>query len=238
MINNQKTKIICELHPQHRGSMNDIQSMILQCKMFGGDFVKLQLYDTVRLHGDNKRKHLEISFEELKSIKSYCDNLSIELFCSVFDEERVDWCIDLNFKYIKIASRSFENEKLVKKALASYKIVFISNGFNAGDFRYGKNEWDSRLPLYFYCTPEYPTTLNNVVIPDFVDNYCGFSDHSLGLTACKLAIAKGAKFIEKHFTLNKNMHVDYEKGHLGSMDYKELKQLKDFIIEYELINER
>ena len=232
MIDKQKAKIICELHPQHRGSMNELQSMILQCKMFGGDFVKLQLYNTLNLHGDTKRAHLEISFEELKLIKSYCDNLSVDLFCSVFDEERIDWCTELDFKYIKIASRCFEDEKLVKKALETKKIVFISNGFNKNDFRYGDNMF-----RYFYCTPEYPTTLNNITIPDFLDNYCGFSDHSLGLTACKIAITKGAKFIEKHFTLNKNMHIDHEKGHLGSMDYKELQQLKNFIIEYELINE-
>ena len=73
MINKQKAKIICELHPQHRGSMSDLESMILQCKMFGGDFVKLQLYDTLKLHGDAKRKHLEISLKELKKIKSYCN---------------------------------------------------------------------------------------------------------------------------------------------------------------------
>ena len=237
MINKQKAKIICELHPQHRGSMSDLESMILQCKMFGGDFVKLQLYDTLKLHGDAKRKHLEISLKELKKIKSYCDNLSIELFCSVFDEEKIDWCKELDFKYIKIASRCFEDEALVKKALATKKTVLISNGFNKGDFRYGINKWDSNLPKYFYCTPEYPTTLNNVDLPRFTDEYCGFSDHSLGLTACKIAITKEVKFIEKHFTLNKSMHIDHEKGHLGSMDYKELQELKNFIMEYELINE-
>ena len=46
MTSKTKTKIICELHPQHRGDINDLESMILQCKMFGGDMVKLQLYDT------------------------------------------------------------------------------------------------------------------------------------------------------------------------------------------------
>lgn len=235
MIDKQIVKIICELHPQHRGSMSDIKSMILQCKMFGGDFVKLQLYDTLKLHGDIKRHHLEITFKELKEIKTYCDHLGIEMFCSVFDEERVDWCERLDFNYIKIASRSFENESLVNKAIETGKTIFISNGFNVGDFRYkGDNV------KYFYCTAEYPTILNKVKFPQddcLGDEYYGFSDHSLGLTACKLAITKGVRLIEKHFTLNKYMHVDCEKGHLGSMDYKELQDLKKFITEYELINE-
>ena len=128
MIDKQKTKIICELHPQHRGSMTDLKSMILQCKMFGGDFVKLQLYDTLKLHGDTLRKHLEISFDELKEIHDYSDKLSIELFCSVFDEERVEWCENLDFKYIKIASRSFKNEALVKKRFPRKKLFFCLMG--------------------------------------------------------------------------------------------------------------
>lgn len=240
MINKQRAKIICELHPQHRGSMADLKSMILQCKMFGADFVKLQLYDTLKLHGDALRKHLEISFNELEEINDYSNKLSIELFCSVFDEERVEWCEKLDFKYIKIASRSFKNEALVKKALSTKKTVFLSNGFDQQDFRYGipvENKVNPEAPKYFYCTPEYPTTLNNVTIPDF-EQYSGFSDHSLGLTACKVAVTKGAQFVEKHFTLNKHMHIDCEKGHLGSMDHKELQELKNFIMEYELINEQ
>ena len=68
MTSKTKTKIICELHPQHRGDINDLESMILQCKMFGGDMVKLQLYDTLKLHGNTDRKHLEITAEELKRI--------------------------------------------------------------------------------------------------------------------------------------------------------------------------
>ena len=75
MTSKTKTKIICELHPQHRGDINDLESMILQCKMFGGDMVKLQLYDTLKLHGNTDRKHLEITAEELKRINNLCKNI-------------------------------------------------------------------------------------------------------------------------------------------------------------------
>jgi sialic acid synthase SpsE len=231
MTSKTKTKIICELHPQHRGDINDLESMILQCKMFGGDMVKLQLYDTLKLHGNTDRKHLEITAEELKRINNLCKNINMELFCSVFDEEKIQWCIDLNFKYIKIASRSFKEANLVHKALDSGKKVFISNGFDQKDFKYKHENLE-----YFYCTPQYPTLLPDIKIPEFTD-YSGFSDHTLGITACKIAAQRGAKYIEKHFTLNKNMHIDCEKGHLGSMDYKELQQLKQFINENQLVND-
>ena len=34
--------------------------------------------------------------------------------------------------------------------------------------------------------------------------YIGYSDHCLGISNCLLAISRGAKIIEKHFTLDKS----------------------------------
>ena len=66
-------------------------------------------------------------------------------------------------------------------------------------------------------------------MPDFkTSKYKGYSDHTFGLTACKAAVVKGAKYIEKHFTLSKGMQSSINKAHLGSMDFNELVQLRSF----------
>ena len=40
---------------------------------------------------------------------------------------------------------------------------------------------------------------------DFVkSNFDGYSDHTIGIDTALLAIARGAKIIEKHFTLEKS----------------------------------
>ena len=44
-----RTKIIAEIHPQHHGSMDEIKRIILQCKLGGADFVKIQLYSSFGL---------------------------------------------------------------------------------------------------------------------------------------------------------------------------------------------
>ena len=49
----RKVEIISEIHPQHYGSMNELERMILQSKMGGAQFVKVQLYDTQKLFGNN-----------------------------------------------------------------------------------------------------------------------------------------------------------------------------------------
>jgi sialic acid synthase SpsE len=94
----ERPYIISELHPQHGGSMADLQTMILQSKLAGADAAKLQLYDTQKLHGNSLREYLQISKQELTEIKAYADHVGLELFASVFDEERLAWCEELGFK--------------------------------------------------------------------------------------------------------------------------------------------
>ena len=48
--------IISEIHPQHYGSMNEIKRMIIQSKIGGADIVKVQLYDSKKLWGHNRRE--------------------------------------------------------------------------------------------------------------------------------------------------------------------------------------
>ena len=54
------------------------------------------------------------------------------------------------------------------------------------------------------------------------------------LKACSF----GAKFVEKHFSLNKNLQKVTEKGHLGSMDFEDLKSIKKLTDELELIGRK
>ena len=61
----------------------------------------------------------------------------------------------------------------------------------------------------------------------------GYSDHTLGTLAPLIAVSKGAKIIEKHFTLNRKM-----KGpdHLASLEMKEFSKMVKNIRELELMS--
>ena len=54
----------------------------------------------------------------------------------------------------------------------------------------------------------------------------GYSDHSDGIEVSLAAVAKGAKIIEKHFTLDKNLQGP---DHKASLEPKELKNMIDGI---------
>ena len=114
-------EIICEIHPQHIGSIKEIERMIIQSKLSGADYVKVQLYSSSKLFGNNERKYLEINKKELVQLNNYCKKIGIELTASVFDEEKLSWCEDLDFQTYKIASRTVKEDKNLCKKIISKK---------------------------------------------------------------------------------------------------------------------
>ena len=63
----------------------------------------------------------------------------------------------------------------------------------------------------------------------------GISDHSSGISAGLFAASLGFKYIEKHFTLSRNLQKSTEKAHIGAMDFEELLKLKRLSTEIELL---
>jgi sialic acid synthase SpsE len=85
---------------------------------------------------------------------------------------------------------------------------------------------------FLYCISKYPTPLGDIHL-DEVDfsKYIGFSDHSVGISAAVAAFARGAKIIEKHFTLDKTM---YGPDHQGSMTPSELRNLANLRDDFQI----
>ena len=75
--------IISEIHPQFMGSLSELKRMILQSKIGGADYVKVQLYSSKRLFNNLDREYLEISLNELKEIKKFSDDHGIGLTASI-----------------------------------------------------------------------------------------------------------------------------------------------------------
>ncbi len=171
------------------------------------------------------RAFLELSNEEHYEIYQYAKSLGldfVETLCAVE-------CLDI-LKYfspdkLKVASRDLTNIPLLD-ALAQTKIpIILSTGMA------GKKELDDALDTItkhhndisiLHCVSEYPThpdNLNLNTIPYLIENYSdytiGFSDHTIGISAPVVAVGMGAKIIEKHITIDRNMRGTDQKGSLG-----------------------
>lgn len=230
MKNNPKqrlVKIISEIHPQHHGSMSELKRMVLQSKLGGADAVKLQLYSSKKIWGDNSRDYISITKSELKEINNYCKQVDIVLSASVFDEEKLEWCEEINLEFYKIASRTVKEDlELCKKIISLNKETVISLGMY---------EWQNGFPFtgnnlkYLYCVSNYPTNLTELKFPEFSNKmFAGYSDHTIGISSALYAIAHGALIIEKHFSNNKSLGVDSQPSHVCSMDFKDLTDLRLF----------
>ena len=188
--------------------------------------------------GENRQRweYLGISFEELKRLKSLCDNLGLDLFASFFDEERLNWCLELDFPILKIASFALKEwPELVEKAVASGKRTIVSLGMY--DWQAKGKPFNADNVEYLFCIPRYPGTLEDVDIPDFNGHpvFTGYSDHTPGNTAVYYAIMRGAKVVEKHFTISKALQRETEKGHFCSMDTQELAAIRNFADEFHIL---
>jgi sialic acid synthase SpsE len=231
-------KIVVDLFNQHSGNIDELKRMALSAYLSGADAVKLQLLNSQRIWGDDSRKHLELTWLQTEEIFQYCRNLGIDIFATVFDEEKLEWMNILGVSTYKIASvTAFKDVKLCEKILtASNKDVLVSTGLHKiNEFPFGH----SHNIKYLFCIAEYPTFLFNEKLkqmPNFSDKgYYGYSDHSIGITASIKAKFMGAKLIEKHFTNDLNAQNAIEKAHLCSFTPETLKLFKNISREIDIM---
>ena len=220
--------LISELHNQYGGDLHTAEQMILQSKLAGAHAVKVQLYDSMSLYGVREREYLSLTFDETRRLKEYADLMRIDFLASFFDERRLEWCLELDLPVLKIASITVEKDlALCERAIATGKRVLMS---------LGKWDWKARgLPFrdknveYLYCVAKYPASLEDIDMPDFTTSeLVGFSDHTAGTAAAIYAIARGARVIEKHYTLSTSLQRSTEQAHLGAMTMTDLFTIRTF----------
>jgi sialic acid synthase SpsE len=199
-----KMILVAEIGLNHDGNFDLIFEMIRQAKISGADIAKFQVG-----WRDQPGEINNLDKEKLFKIKDMCEYLDIEMMASIINEQAFDLVSELNLDKLKIASRTVkENPELCKKIIGTKKQIFCSLGFVENDYNYFKEKYDN--VKYIFCISKYPTYVNDIInFPKkFSDNsYYGYSDHMHGVGGCLLALSRGAKFIEKHFTLNKTSQV-------------------------------
>jgi len=225
-------EIIAEIGQNHNGEMSLALELIHAAKENGADVAKFQLYDARKLFPKEGNEWFdyncktEITRDQLGVLVEECNKINIEFMASAFDQERITWLEKANVRRHKVASRSLKDTNLLNSFAATGKPLLISLGMWEEEGRFPRIETSADL-LFLYCVSKYPTRLSELSFSsiDFCKTYAGFSDHTIGITAAQIAFARGAKTVEKHFTLDKSL---YGPDHTGSMTPDELKALHKF----------
>jgi N-acetylneuraminate synthase/N,N'-diacetyllegionaminate synthase len=222
--------IIAEIGINHNGSIDLAHELIRQARIAGADIAKFQFYDPYKVFGPAgshpnpealaQALTVQFGYEDARRLKRWCDEEQIEFMASVFDDERFEWMESLGVQRHKLASRSVQDKDLCRRVLATGKETFISLGmWDGGDVPY-----PAPNARYLYCVSKYPCEYGDIRLPTaFADSiYDGFSDHAIGIEAALVAIGRGARIIEKHFTLNKGLAGP---DHVCSITPEELAEL-------------
>lgn len=244
--------IIAELSCNHGGELDLALKTIDAMHGAGADCVKLQTSkpnsitidsnkDDFIIKGgtlwDNKTlfelyKEVQTPWEWHKQIRDYVESKGMVFFSSPFDFEAVDFLEDLNVPAYKIASFEITDIPLIKYTASKGKPVIMSTGIATQDdinlavqacYDVGNHD-----VILLKCTSAYPTPLEEVNLKTITDMktrfdcHVGLSDHTLGSIVPIGAVSLGAKVVEKHFILNKEVESADAEFSMLPQEFKEM----------------
>ena len=111
-------------------------------------------------------KRLELSFDEFRKIKEYCDRVEIQFLSTPFDLKSVDFLNELGVPFFKIPSGEITNYPYLIKIAHTGKPVVMSTGMCEPDeilaaINVLENNGGGEITL-LHCNTEYPTPLKDV----------------------------------------------------------------------------
>ncbi|WP_338655524.1 N-acetylneuraminate synthase family protein [Sporosarcina psychrophila] len=252
-----KSKVIAEVGCNHKGDMKIAKQLINIAAVYcNADVVKFQKRNNKELLSEEQynaphpnsansygntygehREFLELSLEQHRELKNYCEEFGIIYSTSVWDLTSAKEIASLKPELIKIPSAmnnhyemlgwlcdNYDGEIHVSTGMTNYNEIDELVRFFVGK---GRNE---DVVLY-NCTSGYPVPYKDIRLKEItrlLNKYkdtvksIGFSGHHLGTAVDIAAYTLGGEWIERHFTLDRTW-----KGtdHSASLEPEELKTL-------------
>ena len=260
-INNlSRAYIIAEMSGNHAGSLERAKEIIRVAKESGADCIKIQTYtpDTITIDCDNQYFHIDngtwegenlyhlyekafTPWEWQRELMDEAKHVGIDFFSTPFDKTSVDFLEELGVKFYKIASFELVDIPLIKYVAAKGKPIIMSTGMGLlGEIEDAVNairgEGNNQIAL-LRCASAYPAITDEMNLATMINMSetfnvpVGLSDHSLGSVGAITAVALGAKIIEKHFCLSRDIE---NPDSSFSMEPKEFAQMVKDIRQAEL----
>jgi len=230
----KRTLIIAELSANHLHKFELAKKTIKAAKDAGADAIKLQTYtpDTLTIDSDNEffmikgglwnGRNLYDLYKEAYTpwkwqpkLMEYAKSLGLLFFSTPFDKTAVDFLEKLDVPAYKIASFEIVDIPLVEYVASKGKPILVSTGVAELEdielfLKTCKKAGNDKIAI-LKCTSAYPAPLdemNLLTIPDMAKRFnciVGLSDHSAEISVPIAAVALGAKIIEAHIILNRDL---------------------------------
>lgn len=241
----KSTYIIFEAGLNHNGSPKLAEELVRAAALHGADAVKFQKRSITALANremlaseESRFPSLGKTYQEVREkleldFRAYCDlrdmshQLGLDFMVTPFDEESLDFIMNVGVDAVKIASHSVAHPRLLDKVSEVSVPVFMSSGMvtlQELDVAMGIFEEHKEFTL-LHCSSEYPTSntgANLRLIPFLRERYqrpVGFSSHELGTSHSIAAVALGATTLERHVTLDKTLEGFDHKMSLAAEEF-------------------
>lgn len=247
--------VVAELTTNHFGERMRLERMIRASAAAGADYVKLQKREVESFYSKEQlqspylspygetfadyRNQLELDAEDFLFVDRLCGELGLGWFTSILDRPSFDFMLQFDPQIVKLPSTISEHTEYLRHVAHRFQgAVVVSTGMTDGEYeRFILDEFDECDRLYLLqCNSAYPTPIEdcNVAV---VSHYAelakedprivpGYSSHDRGWFASGLAVAAGARMVEKHVKLGDTewAHFDAVAVDLSTGDFTEFVQ--------------
>lgn len=239
-------------------TVEQAKSLIAQAAACGVDAVKLQTYRAETLSSRDAVfdmentgvasqydlfKKYEIGEAVHRAAFEYADSKDLDWFSTPSHPTDVELLEKLSVGAYKIGSDDATNLPFLKLVAERGKPILLSTGMcTLEEVREAvdaiQRAGNRQLSL-LHAVTSYPTHPENVnlgamvtMMREFPELDVGYSDHTVGTTACICAAALGARVLEKHFTYDKHAEGP---DHALSADPPEMRAIVDAVRSFEVM---
>ena len=248
-----RTFIIAEIGVNHEGDESVAADLIRQAAGCGADAVKFQTFSvsqyvsTVQPERRERAGGFELSQEAFRRLADLAHQSGVKFFSTPLHSDDVDFLNGIA-PLFKISSGDLTYTDLIRHTASTGKPLIVSTGLGtreeiaaaieaAEEGRPGIGEAGHLMLMH--CVSAYPTPAEEANLANIswlrkeFGLPVGYSDHTLGIKACELAVAAGAVSLEKHFTYRKEDQAFHD--HAISADPADLKALVDHVRDAEVL---
>ncbi len=224
--------VIAEIGVNHDGSAEAAAALVRAAADAGVDAVKFQSFDPEALTtteaplaayqrggtgAESQREmleHLTLADDDLRALAALSRERGLHFLSTPFDQASVSMLESLNVPAFKVGSGELTNLPFLRYLSGRGVPLLVSTGMSGIDdvrAAVGVIAANGTPPLaLLHCVSSYPTPVEqanlraiDTLAGEFPHAVIGYSDHCLGLEVSLAAVARGAKLIERHITLDR-----------------------------------
>jgi len=238
--------IIAEIGNNHNGSLDLAKKLIDEAVRSGANCAKFQMRSMNELYQNSGNptnasedlgaqytldllSRFQLSNEEMFEAFDYCKKQGIMPLCTPWDHESLKLLNDYGMQGFKLASADLTNHELLEAMARTGKPIIASTGMSSEAEIMSAVQLLKRLSASFillHCNSTYPAPFKDVNL-SYLERLkkiggcpIGYSGHERGIAVAIAAVSKGARVIEKHLTLDRNMEGNDHRVSLLPDEFK------------------